>query len=154
MQRKPQRDIARQPGSSESGSGRSQPLSEIPLSEARELLHERRERLVNLRAAHQQQRGDLLEELPLDNGDAAVREDWVDRTDQFEARERRELQAVDAALARIDSGEYGICGKCGKPIDGNRLRALPEAPLCMDCAQSSPTSPDYARRVQQTSTKL
>jgi DnaK suppressor protein len=154
MQRKPQRDIARQPGSSELGSGQAEPLSELPLSEARELLRERRERLVNLRAAHQQQRDDIFEELPLDTGDAAVREDWADRNDQFEARELRELQAIDAALARIESGEYGICGKCGEPIDANRLRALPEAPLCMDCAQPSPTSPEYARHVQQTSTKL
>ena len=153
MQRKPQHDIVRQPGPSELG---DQPfgLSELPLSEARELLHERRERLANLRAAHQQQRGDILEDMPLDTGDAAVREDWVDRNDQFEARELRELQAIDAALARIESGQYGICAKCSEPIDANRLRALPEAPLCMDCAQPSPTSPEYARHVQQNTTKM
>jgi RNA polymerase-binding transcription factor DksA len=150
MQRKPQRDVARQPGSPKRGSEESQ----LPLSEARELLHERRERVVNLRAAHQQQRGDILDDLPLDTGDAAVREDWVDRHDQFEARELRELQAIDAALARIESGEYGICKKCEEPIEGDRLRALPETPLCVVCAQPSPTSPEYARVVQPAGTKM
>lgn len=150
MQTKPQRDIMRQPEASELGSEGS----ELPLAEARQLLDERRERLVNLRAAHQQQRGDILEDLPLDTGDASVREDWVDRNDQFEARELRELQAIDAALARIESGEYGICETCSEPIAANRLRALPEASQCVDCAQPSPASPDYDRHVRQTTSKM
>lgn len=150
MQTKPRGDVARQPEASELGSEGSL----LPLSEARELLRERRERLVNLRAAHQQQRGDILEDQPLDNADAAVREDWIDRNDQLEARELRELQAIDAALARIESGEYGICKKCDEPIAADRLRALPEAPLCVVCAQPSPTSPEYARVVQPNGTKM
>lgn len=141
MQRKPRRDIARQPGSAELGSEGAQ----LPLSEARELLRERRERLLDLRAAHQQERDDFLADLPLDNADAAAREDWADRNDQFEARELRELQAIDAALARIESGEYGICRSCDEPIEGDRLRAIPETPLCVACAEPSPTSPEYVR---------
>jgi RNA polymerase-binding protein DksA len=42
------------------------------------------------------------------------------------------LAAVDAALARIADGTYGICEVCGKPIDEERLEAVPYATLCID----------------------
>jgi DnaK suppressor protein len=146
MRPKPQRDDVRQPGPSEIGSEQS----ELPLSEARNLLTRRREQLVVLRASHQQQRDDLLDQRPLDTGDASVRDDFVDRQDRFEERELRELQAVDAALARIESGEYGICHGCGEPIDGDRLRAVPEAALCVVCAEPSPTSIEFDRLENQS----
>ena len=46
---------------------------------------------------------------------------------------RRQLEMTDAALARFDQGTYGICANCGRPIDPNRLEALPHATLCIDC---------------------
>ena len=146
MRPRPQQDAVRQPGPSEIGSERS----ELPLSEARNMLYRRREQLVQLRAAHQQQRDDLLDQRPLDTGDASVRDDFVDRQDRFEERELRELQAIDAALARIESGEYGICRSCEEPIDGARLRAIPEAALCVACADPSPTSPEFDRLENQS----
>ncbi len=45
----------------------------------------------------------------------------------------RELDAVEAALARIREGTYGRCEECGKPIDWERLVALPAASLCIAC---------------------
>ena len=42
------------------------------------------------------------------------------------------LVEIDAALARIDAGTYGLCVRCGKPIDADRLEALPWATLCLD----------------------
>lgn len=146
MRPKPPTDIARQPAPSEAGSEQS----ELPLSEARDLLTRRRKRLVALRAGHQQQRDDLLEERALDHGDASVRDDFVDREDRLEERELRELQAIDAALARIESGEYGICRSCGEPIDGDRLRAIPETPLCVVCAEPEPTSREFDRLENQS----
>ena len=47
---------------------------------------------------------------------------------------RTEISAVRAALQRIDLGTYGICTSCGGEISENRLKALPTATLCMDCA--------------------
>lgn len=47
---------------------------------------------------------------------------------------RQEIAATRAALARIEDGSYGICASCGKPIGENRLKALPTATLCIDCA--------------------
>jgi DnaK suppressor protein len=42
------------------------------------------------------------------------------------------LNEIDAALARIEDGTYGTCQACGRPIDGERLEALPWATLCID----------------------
>jgi DnaK suppressor protein len=41
------------------------------------------------------------------------------------------LGEVDHALARIASGGYGICVDTGKPIEMNRLEALPTATLSL-----------------------
>src|SRR5690242_6416847 len=43
-----------------------------------------------------------------------------------------EEQQVREALARKAAGTYGICEGCGRPIDPARLKARPEATLCID----------------------
>jgi RNA polymerase-binding protein DksA len=53
-------------------------------------------------------------------------------------REVAELREVDAALARIQAGTYGRCENCDQAIGRQRLRAVPEARLCLTC--SSPRS--------------
>lgn len=44
------------------------------------------------------------------------------------------LREVDAALVKIEKGTYGACERCGKEIGEERLRAMPAAALCADCA--------------------
>lgn len=41
------------------------------------------------------------------------------------------LAQVKRALAKMDDGTYGVCEHCGKPIEEDRLRAVPYATLCM-----------------------
>ncbi len=42
------------------------------------------------------------------------------------------LRDVNIALEKINSGKgYGICEKCGAEIKPERLKAVPEARLCM-----------------------
>jgi DnaK suppressor protein len=48
-----------------------------------------------------------------------------------------EWNAVRAALARIELGEYGQCTSCGADIGEARLRAAPEAALCVDCQREA-----------------
>ena len=48
--------------------------------------------------------------------------------------QRREILQIDACLARIDAGEYGVCRDCEQEIDPRRLRALPYALYCTECA--------------------
>ncbi len=49
---------------------------------------------------------------------------------------RRARLALDAALDRLDRGEYGTCRRCGEPIPAARLELVPEADLCVACAQA------------------
>ena len=41
---------------------------------------------------------------------------------------------VEEALARIEAGTYGLCESCKGAIGRLRLRAIPEARLCMTCS--------------------
>ncbi|NNF52129.1 MAG: TraR/DksA family transcriptional regulator [Gammaproteobacteria bacterium] len=49
------------------------------------------------------------------------------------ASSRARLAAIEAALKRMDEGSYGECRECGEAISAGRLRARPEARLCIDC---------------------
>ena len=47
--------------------------------------------------------------------------------------EGRLLVDTVEALRRLYRGEYGICQKCEKKIGKERLIALPQARLCLEC---------------------
>ena len=51
----------------------------------------------------------------------------------LENRIRQEMAAVEHALEKIEKGTYGLCDNCGKKIDPERLEALPQASLCLNC---------------------
>lgn len=42
-------------------------------------------------------------------------------------RQTHLIDEIDEALGRIDDGTYGQCVRCGKPIDEERLKAMPTA---------------------------
>jgi DnaK suppressor protein len=44
-----------------------------------------------------------------------------------------ELDQIDYALEKLDNGTYGVCEECEKPINPERLSALPFATLCINC---------------------
>jgi len=46
------------------------------------------------------------------------------------------LQKISRALKRIDAGTYGTCDRCGKPIEKQRIKALPYVDLCIKDAQA------------------
>jgi DnaK suppressor protein len=50
---------------------------------------------------------------------------------------QHELDEVVAAIVRIDAGSYGQCEGCGEPIGLARLRARPEARLCVGCQSAA-----------------
>jgi len=51
----------------------------------------------------------------------------------LENRIRQELAGIEHALQKFEEGTYGKCDSCGKPIDPERLEALPQASLCLNC---------------------
>ena len=60
-----------------------------------------------------------------------------DVRDDLDAQGATELDQVDQALARLDAGEYGLCTGCEEPIAEARLKALPYATLCIQCAEEA-----------------
>ena len=46
----------------------------------------------------------------------------------------RELSQLMAALERIEEGSWGRCERCEAAIGRGRLRAIPEATRCLECA--------------------
>jgi len=46
---------------------------------------------------------------------------------------KTELKKIETALSRIEGGTYGICSNCQKEIPLERLRAYPQADVCLDC---------------------
>jgi DnaK suppressor protein len=61
-----------------------------------------------------------------------------DRMTRLESRltERGQilLRQIDDALERIDTGTFGECERCGNEISQARLKAMPTAALCIECA--------------------
>jgi DnaK suppressor protein len=51
----------------------------------------------------------------------------------LENRTRQELAGIEHALGKFEKGTYGLCDNCGQPIAPERLEALPQASLCVDC---------------------
>jgi RNA polymerase-binding transcription factor DksA len=45
-----------------------------------------------------------------------------------------EIRGIDAALKRIEDGTYGVCVSCGEDISEDRLKAVPYAVKCRNCA--------------------
>lgn len=53
---------------------------------------------------------------------------------------------IEDALERINNGNYGVCRDCGRPIDEERLEALPYAATCIDCQRETENSQDLRYR--------
>ncbi|PKN41012.1 MAG: conjugal transfer protein TraR [Deltaproteobacteria bacterium HGW-Deltaproteobacteria-18] len=48
---------------------------------------------------------------------------------------KRTLMRLERALDRVDDEHFGICAECGEDIAAGRLLIMPEATLCVDCAE-------------------
>ena len=51
------------------------------------------------------------------------------------ASSKARLIRLENALKRIESGTYGLCIKCKQEIPSGRLSAVPEALICVACAE-------------------
>jgi RNA polymerase-binding transcription factor DksA len=54
----------------------------------------------------------------------------------LEANLEVQLRDVNMALEKIRKGTFGKCESCGKEISKDRLKALPQARLCLSCSKS------------------
>ncbi len=107
---------------------------EPAMKEAQQTLLARRRTLARLHGACSSDEKEMREAPTPDWVDQASDSETVDLLVKLGERERAELAEIDAALQRIEDGTFGICQDCGIPIERGRLRALPEARLCLGCS--------------------
>ena len=83
------------------------------------------------RALHEEARA------PGDMADHAIDASAITAIEPLSARAERRLRAIELAIERAEHGRLGICERCQGRIPRTRLRAIPEATLCMRCARSA-----------------
>jgi DnaK suppressor protein len=54
---------------------------------------------------------------------------------EMKRRQEGRLRLVELALEKIKKGVYGTCLRCEEEIAPNRLKAHPETPVCVRCAE-------------------
>ncbi len=98
-------------------------------SEQKRLLGELEQLEANVRPAEMRREGSPF----------GKREEEATESFEFEKRLalekqiRDHLSEVEHALGKFAEGTYGSCDSCGQPIAPDRLEALPQASLCLDC---------------------
>ncbi|KAA1188516.1 TraR/DksA family transcriptional regulator [Pseudohalioglobus sediminis] len=96
------------------------------LEERRSLMHSR---LASIkRDVTQGHSGDSAEQAQERENDEVV--------DAIGNETRQSLHDIQVALDKIAEGTYGECEKCGGEIGEGRLKAIPEAALCVNCADA------------------
>lgn len=70
-----------------------------------------------------------------DHVDAGTARENDDVLEQLEASIGQQLAQVVRALARLDQGRGDECERCGQPIEEQRLRVIPYATTCAECAR-------------------
>jgi DnaK suppressor protein len=85
-------------------------------------------------AGSQQATTAIIEERDSEIEENAQKDRLARLTSRLTDRDQNMIKQINAALQRIDDGTYGECAWCGEDIRPERLRALPTAILCIDCA--------------------
>lgn len=69
-----------------------------------------------------------------DSAEQAQERENDEVTDAIGNETRQSLHDIQVALDRIADGTYGECESCGEDIGEARLKAIPEATRCVNCA--------------------
>lgn len=101
--------------------------------------HLSEEQLASLKVALLEEREQYVEPIEDPTEDADPADDPGTRLserqvfEEMSARQTAGLEAIDHAIKRFDLGVYGTCEDCGVEIPFERLEAIPDAVLCIDC---------------------
>jgi DnaK suppressor protein len=95
------------------------------------LLHQRRQAIEDLRA----NRASALEDIDGVDDSGETSELNLNRSTALTlaSNQSQLIEEIDEALGRIEEGTYGQCSRCGKPLDGERLKAMPTAKYDAKC---------------------
>lgn len=80
-----------------------------------------------------------------DQGDQSVLYADEDVNHQILEMGKLNLAQVNRALAKIADGTFGVCSECGEEIHEARLKAIPWADICIDCARDKERSGQIKR---------
>ena len=93
-----------------------------------------------------EQRRQAIEDLRADRATALEGDDGVEDAGEMSeldlnrstaldlaTRQTQLIEDIDEALQRIEDGKYGQCVRCGKPLDEERLKAMPTAKYDAEC---------------------
>ena len=69
--------------------------------------------------------------------DAAQEAGELDRQQALVDTLERERKEINDTLEKIKSGSYGKCSNCSADINPSRLKVVPTAAFCIDCAKKS-----------------
>lgn len=76
-----------------------------------------------------------LSNVPLHMADLGTDNYEQENTLSLLANEEQQLTAIAEALERINQGRFGKCEECGEAIPRARLKELPQARFCVECAR-------------------
>lgn len=118
----------------------------VPLSEAdrhalrEQLLHERA-RVAEQLAALVRTFDELVDAADLEPPDDEHDPDGTTAYERAQvtslaAASRTQLSDLDRAMAAMDHDGYGACKVCGRPVDLERLQAVPGTLRCVTCASA------------------
>jgi RNA polymerase-binding transcription factor len=99
-----------------------------------ELKAELEERLVAMQARLASIKKDVTQEHSGDSAEQAQERENDEVVDAIGNETRQSLHAIQVALDKIADGSYGACEACGEDISEARLKAIPEATRCVNCA--------------------
>ncbi len=99
------------------------------------LKHQLEKRLAALRTRLSSLKKDVTQPYSGDSAEQAQERENDQVVDAIGNETTRSIRVILAALERIENGTYGTCDSCGDAIDEARLRAVPEATRCLNCAQ-------------------
>jgi DnaK suppressor protein len=111
-------------------------LTKAQQDEFRQLLHEKRKRLIEQAQETLSTEMVLAPEDRFDEVDQASSEYMQAFSFRLRGRERFLMDKIELALKKIDEGTFGECEECEEPISLKRLQARPEAPLCIQCKEA------------------
>jgi DnaK suppressor protein len=104
------------------------------MSEHAELEKSLRERLAELIGRAEEIEDDLRHKLDADSSEQAIDLADDEALSGIDDVLRREIHEIREALLRIENGTYGTCATCGSDIRPERLKVLPTATRCINCA--------------------
>ena len=99
-----------------------------------ELKQELEKRLADMQARLSSIKRDVTQEYSGDSAEQAQERENDEVVDAIGNETRQSLHAIQVALDKIADGTYGECESCGNDIGEGRLRAIPEATRCVNCA--------------------